>query len=60
MKTKGSQKHVGDLNFWGKYREQISKELTEFVYEQYLSSDTLYIYCDSSTRVGKLEMTIGF
>lgn len=57
MKIIGNPKKVGELNFWGKYREKISKELVDFVFEQFLSSNTLHIYCDSSARVGKLEMT---
>lgn len=36
------------VNFWGKYHDQISSDLKDFVFEQYLSKDTIFIYCDAS------------
>lgn len=58
MKTKGSTRRVKGHNFWGKYEKDVPPNVKEMVYNQYLSNDTLYVYCDSSAIKELKHMTI--
>ncbi|WP_175639267.1 RNase H family protein [Metabacillus schmidteae] len=52
-KSRSSNAQVGKLNFWGKYAHRIQEDKKEWIYEQYLSNDVLYIYCDTSIATEK-------
>lgn len=58
MKGQGNSKRVSQPIFWGDHEEGISEELKEKVYAEYLSLDTLYIYCDSSANPNVREMSV--
>ncbi|MCK2000477.1 hypothetical protein MZM54_03600 [[Brevibacterium] frigoritolerans] len=58
MKQKGSAKSVTKPNFWGKHKEKVSKELENFIFNQYYSEDTLSVYCDMSMIRGKPLMSV--
>lgn len=45
---KGNLKRVTKPRFWGERESQISEELKEMIFEQYLSYDSLACYCDCS------------
>ncbi|HAF0292579.1 TPA: hypothetical protein G9C53_004984 [Salmonella enterica subsp. enterica serovar Typhimurium var. 5-] len=57
MKQKGSTKRVENVNFWGRYKNQVSEELKNMIYEQYLGHD-LHIYCDSSLNKTTNQMSV--
>lgn len=58
MKTKGNTKRVGSPNFWGIYEKDVPLELKDMVYCQYLSRETLFVYCDSSLNMRSKEMSV--
>lgn len=58
MKTKGSTRGVKRHNFWGKYEKDVPSCVKEMVYNQYLSNDTLFVYCDSSAIKEQKNMAI--
>ncbi|MGG4438393.1 hypothetical protein AAXE64_27965 [Priestia megaterium] len=45
-------------NFWFKYEKTIPQEAKDWIYEQYLNRDTLYVYCDMSLSVEKQVMSL--
>ncbi|WP_430789126.1 hypothetical protein VBD025_02845 [Virgibacillus flavescens] len=57
MKAKGSTRRVDKPNFW-KYEENVPNELKDFVFQQYLSNNTMHIYCDGSASGEIREMAI--
>ncbi|WP_191559379.1 hypothetical protein [Metabacillus idriensis] len=58
MKTKGNTRRVKRHNFWGKYEKDVPYCVKEMVYNQYLSNDTLFVYCDSSAFKEQKNMAI--
>jgi hypothetical protein len=58
MKTKGNTRRIKRPNFWGKYEKNVPSDVKETVYNQYLSYDTLFVYCDSSAYKEIKHMTI--
>ncbi|WP_442598114.1 hypothetical protein [Neobacillus sp. D3-1R] len=58
MKAKGNTKRLIKTNFWEGYEEKVPKELKEMIFEQYLSNDTLFIYCDASGKLHCQEMSV--
>lgn len=59
MRQKGSPKPVNPPNFWRKENEnQVSDELKRMIHEQYLSHDSLYVYCDCSVNTNLMQMSV--
>jgi hypothetical protein len=58
MKAKGNTKRAVKPNFWKGYEEQVSNELKEMIYDQYLSYHTLSIYCDATRKMDCREQAI--
>jgi hypothetical protein len=56
VNQKGSTKRVNPPNFWSKCGSQVSDELKTMVEEQYVSIDSLHIYCDCSLNVEMRQM----
>ncbi|WP_163971070.1 ribonuclease H family protein [Oceanobacillus halotolerans] len=57
MYGKGNVRRVGNQkNFWGRKAKKISSELKEFVYEQYFSMNSLFVYCDASMHKKGIQM----
>ncbi|USK60387.1 hypothetical protein [Peribacillus asahii] len=55
---KGITRKVKRHNFWGKYEKDVPLCVKEMVYSQYLSNDTLFVYCDSSAMKEQKNMAI--
>jgi ribonuclease HI len=53
LREKGNIKKTGFPNFWGREinKNKVSMELKEYVYNQYFSRDTLWVYCDMSMNL---------
>jgi len=58
VKFKGNTRRASKPNFWRGYEEVVPNNLKEMIYDQYLSFNTLSIYCDSSSRPERNEMTV--
>jgi hypothetical protein len=58
VKQKGSPKQVQPLNFWSKVDGQVSDELKRMIHEQYLSYDSLSVYCDCSVNTDLRQMSV--
>lgn len=58
MKFKGNTKRVGKPNFWKGYDHKVSKELKKLVLDQYLNTETLFVYCDMSASKLQREMSV--
>lgn len=58
IRIKGNVKRAGEKpNFWGKHENNVSSEVKNEIYHQYYSTDTLYVYCDASLKMGSGEMS---
>lgn len=58
MKEKGRLKGVSRVDFWKGYEEVVPAEVKQLVYQQYYSTDTLHVYCDTSTQTGRSTMAV--
>ncbi len=55
---KGAPKRVGPVTFWPNYEDEVPGILKEFIYSQYYSKDTLYVYCEMSMRHDHTTMAV--
>lgn len=45
-------------DFWGGFKDLVSNDKKEWIYEQYFDRDTLRVYCDCSNSIEKNAMSV--
>lgn len=60
IRQKGSIKRVEKPNLWGKYVENVPKELKEMVYRQYFNREILFCFCDGSSKDNMMAVACSY